>query len=426
MTTPRTEIERATPEFPLLGWHVMYRISRVAVPFADLQTLLDQYGFGAFAPHPPAPRIALARAVAEWVDQLAARGDAHALRRSDGPQDEDDEEAQRPRQHLIRDVPTKSGTEWLVFALVDEAADVAELSLSYATSLRILLHKQHGHLVCTTTPRGIIELPSRKGKRSTQRSVAAPAATDEANDGAAQVLAESEAAAGPDGAMLTRQLRPLWDHYRQLVMSNEVSRIIRHIIASMRSVAVRGRGGVYFVPYTELRTLERLNRLVADLPTPTLPATSERRPFLYATGVIDRPAAKKSLAVALHAGIMDEVDAAAKKLARFTAMDAGTVRPETMVERLQEVRAVRTKAAAYTDLIGLQQERVVAALATLEAQALEVVVKGDVMLDPTSVDTPEVAFIPASTSALPLASEPAPDHAMATNDSDLLALLDTD
>jgi len=80
MGTPRTEVERATPEFPLLGWHVMYRISRVAIPFADLVGLLDQHGFGAFVPHPPAPRIALGRAVAEWVDQLAARGNGAALR----------------------------------------------------------------------------------------------------------------------------------------------------------------------------------------------------------------------------------------------------------------------------------------------------------------------------------------------------------
>ena len=63
--------------------------------------------------------------------------------------------------------------------------------------------------------------------------------------------------------------------------------------------------------------------------------------------MIDRPAAKKTLAVALHAGIMDEVDAARKKLEHFTAMDEGTVRPDTILERVNEFRQVRQKAAAY-------------------------------------------------------------------------------
>ena len=58
---------------------------------------------------------------------------------------------------------------------------------------------------------------------------------------------------------------------------------------------------------------------------------AERCSFLYASGAIARPAAKKTLAVALHAGSMDEEDAARKKLERFTAMDEGTVRPDTIL-----------------------------------------------------------------------------------------------
>ena len=171
----------------------------------------------------------------------------------------------------------------------------------------------------------------------------------------------------------------------------------------MNSVAVRGRGGVYFVPYAQLGTLQRLNRLIADLPTPTLPASSERHPFLYASGVIDRPAAKKTLAVALHTGIMDEVDAAKEKLERFTAMDEGTVRPDTILERVNEFRQVRQKAAAYADLIGLQQESVISAVRALEERAMAVVMKGDVLLDPESLasGTPSLRSVGAQTPPLP-------------------------
>lgn len=438
MGRPRTEIELATPEFPLVGWHVMYRISRVQIKLDDLRALLDQHGFGTFVPQPPATRIALHRAVADWVDLLAATGNvptAAGIFSAEADEDgEEDGGAPSKKQSLIREVPAPADNPWLVFALVDEAADVAQLSLSYATSLRILLHKQHGHLICTTTPRGIVHLPDDGSKRRSPRTSRQDSAAydpEQAVAEAARVLAESEAAAGADGVQLTRQLRPLWEQYRSLVMSNEVSRIIRRIIASMSSVAVRGRGGVYFVPYKELDALQRLNRFIADLPTPSLPASSERRPFLYASGVIDRPASKQQLAVALHAGIMDEVDAARKKLERFTEMEEGTVRPTTILERLAEFRQVKAKAAVYADLCGLQQESVANAIKALEARAMEVVMKGDVVLDPETMDserpTVKPAVTPASAATTPPPAEPSattPRSEQPDTDTELLALLD--
>ena len=156
----------------------------------DNVALLDQDGFGGFIPQPPATRVALQRAVADWVGQPAATGGF-------GSDDNDEEtDVSRSSQQLIRQVPAPPDNPWLVFALVNEAADVAQLSLSYATSLRILLHKPRGHLICTTKPRGVIEVPEAKAKRrqnETDRSDKDTAAE------AAHVLAESEAAASPEG-----------------------------------------------------------------------------------------------------------------------------------------------------------------------------------------------------------------------------------
>jgi hypothetical protein len=402
MGTPRTDIELATPEFPLVGWHVMYRISRVAVTLEELVQLLDKHGFSAFTPQAPAPRVALQRAVAAWVDLQRATEETPDL-----------DDVPTARKQLIREVPSPRNNPWLVFALVNEAADLAQLSLSYATQLRILLHKQHNLLVCTTTPRGIIQEP--QARRRWRKNEEQPSR----EDFDAAVLRE----VGKEGMDLTQELRPLWAQYRTLIMSYEVSRIIRRIIASTQSVAVRGRGGVYFIPYQQLAVLQRLNRFIAELPTPTLPATSERRPFLYASGVIDWPGAKRQLAVALHAGIMDEVDASRKKLERFMAEDYGTVKPETMLERLAEFRAVHTKANAYADLVGLQQESIIASLKVLEAKAMQVVMQGDVVIDPESVasDMPTLKSVAPSTSS---SLEPAPlVHDQETHDL-LIDMLD--
>ena len=48
---------------------------------------------------------------------------------------------------------------------------------------------------------------------------------------------------------------------------------------------------------------------------------------------------------------------------------------------------VQAKAAAHAALIRLQQESVVSVVKTLEARALEVVMRGGVMLDPEMLDS---------------------------------------
>lgn len=398
--TPRAEIELSSPEFPLVGWHVLWRISRVAIPFDDLRTLLSKYGFAQYIPTPPAPAAALQRAVAEWVDLRAAEGHGPARGRN-SVGDDDDESAPTREQSLIRPVAVPPRNPFLVFALVVEAADLAELGLSYATSMRIVLHKETKTLICTTQPKGVIEVP--KARKGAQAKARQPAPAPER---AVAVLA-AETAAEAEGVRLTRELEPLWEQHRELVTATECSRIIRRIVADMNSVATRGRGGVYFVPYNELDTLQRLNQLIGELPTPGLPTTSPRRPFLYPSGVIDRPAAKRQLAVALHAGIMDEVDAATKKLHRFTAQAEGTVRADTLLERLAEFRRVKQKASTYADLIGLQQESVQESLRALEKEAMQVVLAGDVELDPQTIasEAPTVRPSAKATPAAPVTDE---------------------
>jgi len=88
-------------------------------------------------------------------------------------------------------------------------------------------------------------------------------------------------------------------------------------------------------------------------------------------------------------------------------------------------RQVRQKAAAYADLIGLQQESVISAVKALKERALAVVMKGDVMLDPESLasGTPALKSVGAQTPQP--AAEPAEPVASAETESELLELLKT-
>ena len=104
-------------------------------------------------------------------------------------------------------------------------------------------------------------------------------------------------------------------------------------------------------------------------------------------------------------------------------MDEGTVRPDTILERVNEYRQVRVKAAAYADLIRLQQESVISAVKALEARAMEVVMRGGVMLDPESLERGQPAFRQIAPPAP--APEPAEPVASAETESELLEMLET-
>ncbi len=91
---------------------------------------------------------------------------------------------------------------------------------------------------------------------------------------------------------------------------------------------------------------------------------------------------------------------------------------------MNEFRQVRQKAAAYADLIGLQQESVISAVKALEARAMEVVMRGGVMLDPESLErgTPALRSVQV---APPPAPEPVAPVSSLETDSELLELLET-
>ena len=338
-----TEIELSTIDFPLLGWHIMYLINQVEIPYQAFQKLLDQHGFTGYQIEPVGETVALQRAVTRWVDDRAKHG--KGPRRTRWVMDPDTEIRQ---QALIRSVAVPKASPFLVFALVTESSDATLADLNYDTDLRIVLDKTTGQLVCSRAAGSLIlETPTplkrprgRPRKDETQASLAA-------NRKVARDILEGSAH-GP-GSGLHERTSPILDPERDMLRTDECSRIIRDILAGLNSVATRQRGGVYFVPYDQLRAVQQLHALIAALPTPTLPADSPHRPYLYASGVVDRPQAKRSLAVALHAGIMDEVAHAAQRLKVCMERPHGTVQADTMFQRLAEFRRVREKATAYAE-----------------------------------------------------------------------------
>jgi hypothetical protein len=60
-------LEAATSQLPLIGFTVLWRLEGIRVSHPDLEQALQSSGFEKYLPDPPTPRVALRRALAEWI-----------------------------------------------------------------------------------------------------------------------------------------------------------------------------------------------------------------------------------------------------------------------------------------------------------------------------------------------------------------------
>lgn len=332
----RTRRDNEATSIPLIGFNVWWGLKGIRVQRSHLLNMLQATGFGAFTPEPPTLATALKRAIKDWIKtrrSVAGEGETD---------DEEAEQSKRAVRDLVRPI-NKRRNKHVVFALVGENVDFAQLGLSYGTQARILLEKLTPHerqarrptLICTTDAAGII-------------------------------------AAQNEAQQLTLELRPLWQYYQNLYISGDLSRMVRSIIDTIPgAVCVRREGGLYFVPADQHDALKRLQALVEGLPTDGV-----NEPYLELIGVPDEQEARRTMARAVHRGFLSELRAMDKELDDLRSK-AKTVQPDTIAARLAAYKAVNDRARTYADLLGMQQSIIEGAISELQGKARALILSDD-------------------------------------------------
>src|SRR5882672_7913300 len=338
-------VEASTSQFPLIGYTVFWRLAGIRVNHPGLERALQEAGFDKYLPDPPTPRVALRRALAEWIKTKQRITRNLQLRQSGEEQDGNDGGRRRT---LIR-VINRAGSDHLVYALVAEDIDFSMLGLSYGTALRILLHKKTGEMICTTDAEGVID-----AQRESQQ--------------------------------VTDELMPYWRQYRDLFIARDLSEMVREIIGGMNAVSLRQAGGVYFVPESERDSLFRLRQLIAGIPQGAGSAS-----FVCALGVPDADEAKRGLSKAVHAGLLDEINSLGGDLDRLSE-SGDRLREKTIAQRLVIYKRLKAKAEMYQDLLGIQQDQVRAGIAGLEREALNLISGEDNPLTSSTSHIPAPLF----------------------------------
>lgn len=314
-------IQAATEVGELLGHTVMWYMDGLHADHTQLEATMKQadIDLGDFVPKVPSPRVALHRALEAMLrDQTGARAPAR------GEDDELDGDATRT---LIRPMNDR-GKEWMVFALVNEAADFATVSLSYETQWRVKFHKKTGMLVCVETASGEIK--------------------DE-----------------QDNPRLSALLQPYWDTFRQLHTSRDLSLVVKSVIDWASAISLRRQGGVYFVPIERQDVLVRVQLLLDRLV-----AIYGGEPVFLTLGVPDEGATRREMSKAAHLAIVLEAEEIIEALGKVIGSEAKT-RRGTVMDRIAAWHLFRNKIEAYDFILANRKEQMAEQLAQMDALAIQ-------------------------------------------------------
>jgi hypothetical protein len=115
-------------------------------------------------------------------------------------------------------------------------------------------------------------------------------------------------------------------------------------------------------------SISRLREMIENLPR-----VPDVDPFFCALGIPNHDEAKRGLAQAVHAGIMDEIKSMRTDLEGLATPD-GKVREKTITRRMLVYKKLKAKAELYNDLLDMQQDQVRAAIGALEQEARNLLV----------------------------------------------------
>lgn len=313
--------------YALLGYTVIPSLKGIEVEQSQALQLLTPLGLAHFLPGLPEASTSLRRAVRAWIKEIA---------RVDLGIDADD-------KILLRDITRSNRSQILALALVTENSDLTSWGLSYLTNLRIFYHKATDTLSLTRTGTG-----------------------------------QSLTTAQKDQDLLL-QLQPKWDYYRQVYVASDLGRMVQRIIESMGAFAMRKEGGAYNVPYSQREKLQILKDLI-ELDFPAAPGGTNSS-SITAIPVINRPRTKQQMSQLAHKSFLAELTNLQKDLQRFVDLSQkttvtkkgkikhGKVKPETMIARLADYRAMKNKIELYHETLGLRQEELLTSLESLSTTA---------------------------------------------------------
>jgi len=195
--------------------------------------------------------------------------------------------------NLIRKIVDDA--EKIVFGIVEETADEANLDLNYATQNVIIFKKE------------------------------------------SQTL-EFKLDMDPERA---NALQKRFQMYMGSYTSHEVRSMIHSFIRKLGAFPVRDKGGVYFVPKTRMEEMDKLSELISTL----------NGSYIYVLGIRDEEKEKEGMKRSWENALSQELKVLEQEI-QATVDEGNAVRASTLEKRGVRITSLKNKAQVYNDLFG--------------------------------------------------------------------------
>ena len=333
--------DQASVGFDLLGYTVVFSLRGIEIESQTLSDLLTPFGWEKLLPD-VRTHTRLKRAILRWMrEQATTNKETFGV-------DEKDERG------MLRAITSGSTADILAYAIVREKRDLEEWGLSYLTNVRIFYNQPGNNIIV-----------------SKQAGSHAMAAYDQA---------------------LQDSFLPFWERYKEMYVTDDVTRLVPRVIATLQSASMKDGGGTYFVPYEQLANLQQLKDII-DLHLTTAPG-QEKSVNFTCIPVIDKPSTKRNMAALAFKAMENEITAMQKDLERFMAEIAAPIRDrttgevktdkdgnikyarvkeETLKARMKAYGETKAKVMIFKERLGLQESDLVAKLTALETTARTVI-----------------------------------------------------
>jgi hypothetical protein len=129
-------IEESTSQLPLVGYTVFWRLAGIRVALPELSQAMAATGFSKYLPDPPTPRVALRRALAQWIKEkeLLAR-----VNQTEVDEESEEEENSGLRRRTLIRVINRSGSD---ASPLHYLARIGEVHILPALYGRIIIRKR--------------------------------------------------------------------------------------------------------------------------------------------------------------------------------------------------------------------------------------------------------------------------------------------
>lgn len=166
------------------------------------------------------------------------------------------------------------------------------------------------------------------------------------------------------GDAVSEQVKELFQELQGTYNAEDMRRLVKRYVTKLGCIMLRERGGVYFVPVTQLKEVERLSKMVD---------ATFRDSHVSFLGIVDTERTQQTVGRDFKREMLADVETAAQELVNLLDTNE-EVRASTLQVRLDRYRFMHDKIEVYSELLRTDAKKIDTRVRKMEKVVAELMI----------------------------------------------------